>query len=243
VPFEALLIRLIGIWSNERPSCIRWSGFTARLHSETSIFKRLSALVWAARVVGDGWTRSSSRCCAEADTVAAAFTWHSCSKGEKPPSAQSEANSPSGSFPLCRTSLAAPKGRVCCCKRRRTREAPRLIDANMVRQLTCKICSWRCSPLAALHPQRRLQRIRQRYRCTSACGCAHVVASDGPWTPPNRGFVQDFYSSVLSGQTVSDAIRLTSGTCWPTRAHLIPTTGRRSRRTEDVKPDSYVLSP
>jgi CHAT domain-containing protein len=42
-------------------------------------------------------------------------------------------------------------------------------------------------------------------------GVPHVIASRWPVdSAETRGFVQDFYQNALSGQSVSDAIRLTS---------------------------------
>ena len=90
--------------------------------------------------------------------------------------------------------------------------APRLMDAAGVRQL--RLQGLQLAVLSACSTASGSGGSSGFNSVTEAllrAGVPHVVASR--WavdSTETRGFVEDFYHNALSGQTVSDAIRLTS---------------------------------
>jgi CHAT domain-containing protein len=89
---------------------------------------------------------------------------------------------------------------------------PRLMDANVVRHL--QLQNLQLAVLSACGTASGGTGSNGFDSVTDAllrAGVPHVVASR--WavdSTETRGFVQDFYRNALSGQTVSEAIRLTS---------------------------------
>jgi len=90
--------------------------------------------------------------------------------------------------------------------------APRLMDANVVRQLQPQRLQLAvlsaCSTASGSGGSSGFNSITDAFLRS---GVPHVVASR--WavdSAETRGFVQDFYHNALSGQTISEAIRLTS---------------------------------
>ena len=89
---------------------------------------------------------------------------------------------------------------------------PLVLDADAFRRL--KLTSMRLAVLSACSTASRSGGSRGFNNVTEAllrAGVPHVVASR--WTVDSveaRAFVEDFYRNALSGQSVSDAIRLTS---------------------------------
>ena len=89
---------------------------------------------------------------------------------------------------------------------------PRLMDATVVRQL--RLQSLQLAVLSACSTASGSGGSSGFDSVTDAllrAGVPHVVASR--WavdSTATRGFVQDFYRNALFGQTISDAIRLTS---------------------------------
>ena len=94
----------------------------------------------------------------------------------------------------------------------RPANVPRLMDATVVRQL--RLQGLQLAVLSACSTASGSGGSSGFNSVTDAllrAGVPHVVASR--WavdSAETRGFVQDFYHNALSGQTVSDAIRLTS---------------------------------
>jgi len=94
----------------------------------------------------------------------------------------------------------------------RPANVPRLMDATVVRQL--RLQGLQLAVLSACSTASGSGGSSGFNSVTDAllrAAVPHVVASR--WavdSAETRGFVQDFYHNALSGQTVSDAIRLTS---------------------------------
>jgi CHAT domain-containing protein/tetratricopeptide (TPR) repeat protein len=216
VPFEALLD------SNdhyliERAPIVHSLGqdSQSRLRSDTSISAGLPALVVGstASSAADGLIPLPD-VSAEADAVASGFhSAHALKGGEATISAVRSELRGAAVFHFAGHSLAAPQRTGLLLESGDGKaNTPRLMDANVMRQL---------------HPQ-RLQ-LAVLSACSTAsgsdgsagfdsvtdallrAGVPHVVASR--WavdSTETRGFVQDFYHNALSGQTVSEATRLTS---------------------------------
>jgi CHAT domain-containing protein/tetratricopeptide (TPR) repeat protein len=216
VPFEALLD------SNdryliERMSIVHSMGqdSQARLRSEIDISPDSPALVIGstASSVVDGLIPLPD-VAAEADAVASGF--HSArvlKGGEATLSAVRNELPRAAIFHFAGHSLATPVRTGLLLEGRDGRaNAPRLMDANVVRQLHPQ--SLQLAVLSACSTASGSGGSSGFDSVTDAllrAGVPHVVASR--WavdSAETRGFVQDFYHNALSGQTVSDAIRLTS---------------------------------
>ena len=217
VPFEALLDsndhylieRLPIVHSLGRDS-------QARLRSDTRISANLPALVV-------GSTASSSAdglvplpdVALEADAVASDF--HPAARvlkgGEATLSAIRSELPGTAVFHFAGHSLAGPqKTGLLLARGDGQASAPRLMDASVVRQLHLQ--GLQLAVLSACSTASGSGGFNGFDSVTDAllrAGVPHVVASR--WAVDSAGsqrFVQDFYQNALSGQTVSDAIRLTS---------------------------------
>jgi len=216
VPFEALLD------SNdhyliERAPIIHSLGqhSQARLHSEIGISADSPALVVgsAGSSPVDGLIPLPD-VAAEADAVARGFHSARMLKGGEATLGAVRSELPWASvFHFAGHSLVAPQRRGLLLESGDGQAiAPRLMDANVVRQLHLQ--SLQLAVLSACSTAFGSGGSSGFESVTDAllrAGVPHVVASR--WavdSAETRGFVQDFYHNALSGQTVSDAIRLTS---------------------------------
>ena len=216
VPFEALLD------SNdhyliERAPIVHSLGqdSQARLRNGTGISEDLPALVVGstASSAADGLI-SLPDVAAEADTVASAFHPAHVLKGGDATLSSVRSELPGAAvFHFAGHSLAAP-GRTGLLLEGEDGKAniPRLMDANVVRRLHLQTLQLAvlsaCSTASGSGGSSGFDSVTD---ALLRAGVPHVVASR--WavdSAETRGFVQDFYHNALSGQTVSDAIRLTS---------------------------------
>ena len=216
MPFEALLD------SNdhyliERAPVVHSLGQDSqtRLRSDTGISADSSALVV-------GSTASSSAdgliplpdVAAEADAIAAGFHSAHMLKGREATLSAVRSELPRAAvFHFAGHSLAAPQGTGLLLESGGGKaNTGRLMDANVVRQLHMQ--SLRLAVLSACSTASGGSGSSGFDSVTDAflrAGVPHVVASRRAVdSTETRGFVQDFYRNALSGQTVSDAIRLTS---------------------------------
>jgi len=151
---------------------------------------------------------------AEADTVASGFHAARVLKGEEatPGAVRSELRG-AAIFHFAGHSLAAPErtGLLLEDGDPRTRTS-RLMDADAIRRLHPRGLQLAvlsaCSTASGSGGSNGFDSVTD---ALLRVGVPHVVASR--WavdSAETRGFVQDFYHNVLSGQTVSDAIRLSS---------------------------------
>jgi CHAT domain-containing protein/tetratricopeptide (TPR) repeat protein len=216
VPFEALLDSS-DRYLIERVSIVHSMGLDsqARLHSDTGISPDLPVLVVGstASSPADGLIPLPD-VAAEADTVASAFhPVHVLKGGDATLSAVRSELSVAAVFHFAGHSLAAP-GRTGLLLEGEDGKAnlPRLMDANVVRQLHLQTLQLAvlsaCSTASGSGGSSGFDSVTD---ALLRAGVPHVVASR--WavdSAETRGFVQDFYHNALSGQTVSDAIRLTS---------------------------------
>ncbi len=216
VPFEALLD------SNdhyliERAPVVHSLGrdSQARLRSDAGISADLSALVV-------GSTASSSAdgliplpdVAAEADTVASGFHSAHILKGREATLSAVRSELPAAAvFHFAGHSLAAPQRAGLLLESGDGKaNISRLMDANVVRQLHLQ--DLQLAVLSACSTASRGSGSSGFESITDVllrAGVPHVVASR--WavdSSETRGFVQDVYRNALSGQTVSDAIRLAS---------------------------------
>jgi CHAT domain-containing protein len=245
VPFEALLDSN-NRYLVERASIVHSLGqdSESRLRSDTGISADLLALVVdsTASSSADGLIPLPD-VAAEADTVAGRFHNPRLLKGKEATlGAVRSGLRGAAVFHFAGHSFTAPgrtglmlegKGEM-----GRT-NAPRLMDAVAVRQLRLQGLQLAvlsaCSTASGSGGSSGFDSVTDAFL---RAGVPHVVASR--WavdSAETRGFVQDFYRNALSGQTVSEAIRLTSlRICWPARAHLILTTGRHLQRMDGPNP-------
>jgi len=151
---------------------------------------------------------------AEADTVASAFHPAHVLKGGDATLSSVRSELPGAAvFHFAGHSLAAP-GRTGLLLEGEDGKAniPRLMDANVVRRLHLQTLQLAvlsaCSTASGSGGSSGFDSVTD---ALLRAGVPHVVASR--WavdSAETRGFVQDFYHNALSGQTVSEAIRLTS---------------------------------
>jgi CHAT domain-containing protein len=187
----------------------------SRLRNDSAISADLPALVVGstASSATDGLTPLPD-VAAEADTVASGFHAARVLKGEEAtPGAVRRELLGAAIFHFAGHSLAAPErtGLLLEDGDPRTRTS-RLMDADAIRQL--HLTGLQLAVLSACSTASGSGGSNGFDSVTDAllrAGVPHVVASR--WavdSAETRGFVQDFYHNVLSGQTVSDAIRLSS---------------------------------
>ncbi|MGD1214014.1 MAG: CHAT domain-containing protein [Terriglobales bacterium] len=218
VPFEALLDSRDS-YLIERASIVHSLGqdSQARLRSDTGISADLPA-------VAVGSTASSPAdgliplpdVAAEADTVARGFHSARVLKGGEATLSAVRSELPGAAvFHFAGHSLAAPEGTGLMLEGKSEEgqaSTPHLLDAAVVRQLHLQ--GLQLAVLSACSTASGSGGSGGFNSVTDAllrAGVPHVVASR--WavdSAETRGFVEDFYHNALSGQTVSDAIRLTS---------------------------------
>jgi CHAT domain-containing protein/tetratricopeptide (TPR) repeat protein len=216
VPFEALL-NSNDHYLIERAPIVHSLGqdSQARLRNDTGISVDLPALVVGstASSAADGLI-SLPDVAAEADAVASGFHSAHVLKGGKATLRAVRNELPGAAvFHFAGHSLAAPVRTGLLLEGTDGRaNGPHLMDANVVRQLHPQ--SLQLAVLSACSTASGSGGSSGFDSVTDAllrAGVPHVVASR--WavdSAETRGFVQDFYHNALSGQTVSDAIRLTS---------------------------------
>ena len=217
VPFEALL-DADGHYLVEREPMVHSLGQVsqARLRNAKAISSDLPALVVgsAASSRADGlipspmWLRRRMR-------WPAIFIPRACLRAEMPRSARCGASRPG---PRSSTSPGIPcySGRTGLMLGGKNEDGqantPNLMDADTVRQL--RLQSLQLAVLSACSTASGSGGSSGFDSVTDAllhAGVPHVIASR--WavdSAQTRGFVQDFYRNALLGQTVSDAVRLTS---------------------------------
>jgi len=216
VPFEALLD------SNdrylvERAPMVHSLGqdSQARLRSDTGISADSMALVAGstASSPADGLIPLPD-VVAEADTVASGFHSARVLKGGDATLSAVRSELPGAAvFHFAGHSLATPERTGLLLEGGdRPANAPRLMDATVVRQL--RLQALQLAVLSACSTGSGSGGSSGFNSVTDAllrAGVPHVVASR--WavdSTESRAFVQDFYHNALSGQSVSDAVRLTS---------------------------------
>jgi CHAT domain-containing protein/cytochrome c-type biogenesis protein CcmH/NrfG len=216
VPFEALLD------SNdhyliERAPIVHSLGqdSEARLRSDAGISADMPAFVFGstASSAADGLIPLPD-VAEEADTVARSFHSPRVFKGAEATLDAVRSELPQASvFHFAGHSLAAPQGTGLLLESGdRKTNTRRLMDANVVRQL--RLQNLQLAVLSACSTASGGTGSNGFDSVTDAllrAGAPHVVASR--WavdSAETRGFVEDFYRNALSGQTVSEAIRLTS---------------------------------
>jgi len=215
VPFEALL-DANDRYLIERVSMVHSLGqdSQARLHNDTGISGDLAALVVGstASSAGDGLIPLPD-VAAEVDAVARGFhSAHVLKGGEATLNAVRSELPGAAVFHFTGHSVAAPQRSGLLLEGDGHANTPRLIDANVVRQLHLQ--SLQLAVLSACSTATGSAGSSGFDSVTDAflrAGVPHVVASR--WdvdSGETRRFVQDFYGNALSGQSVSDAIRLTS---------------------------------
>jgi CHAT domain-containing protein len=151
---------------------------------------------------------------AEADTVASGFRFARVLKGEEAALSAIRSELPGTAvFHFAGHSLATPERAGLMLEGGGGQaNTPHLMDAAAVRQL--RLQNLQLAVLSACSTASGSGGSSGFDSVTDAllrAGVPHVVASR--WavdSAETRGFVQDFYHNALSGQTISDAIRLTS---------------------------------
>jgi CHAT domain-containing protein len=216
VPFEALLDSN-GHYLIERASIVHSLGqdSQARLRSDTGISAEMPALVLGstASSAADGLIPLPD-VAEEADTVAHGFrSTHLLKGGEATLSAVRSDLPGAAVFHFAGHSLAAPQRTGLLLESGDGKmNTPRLMNANMVRHLHLQ--NLQLAVLSACSTASGGTGSNGFDSVTDAllrAGVPHVVASR--WavdSTETRGFIQDFYRNALSGQTISEAIRLTS---------------------------------
>jgi CHAT domain-containing protein len=216
VPFEALLDSH-DHYLIERAPIVHSLGQDSqgRLRNDAGISADLPALVVGstASSAADGLIPLPD-VAAEADTVASAFhSAHVLKGGEATLRAVRNELPGAAVFHFAGHSLATPVRTGLLLEGTDGRaNAPRLMDANLVRQLhpqglQLAVLS-ACSTASGSSGSRGFDSVTDAFL---RVGVPHVVASR--WavdSAETRGFIQNFYRNALSGQTVSDAIRQTS---------------------------------
>jgi CHAT domain-containing protein len=218
VPFEALL-DANDHYLIERGPIVHSLGqdSQARLSTNTGISRDLPALVVGSSVSSsaDGLVPIPD-VVAEADAVAGGFHSARVLKGRDATLSAVIGELPGAAiFHFAGHSLSTP-GRTGLMLAGKTEgedaDAIRLMDADTVRQL--RLENLRLAVLSACSTANGSSGSNGFDSVTDAflrAGVPHVVASRWPVdSDATRGFVQDFYRNALVGQTVSDAIRLTS---------------------------------
>jgi CHAT domain-containing protein/tetratricopeptide (TPR) repeat protein len=217
VPFEALLDSN-GHYLVERVPMVHSLGqdSQARLRSDTGISADLPALVVAsaASSPADGLIPLPD-VATEADTVASGFHSARLLKGGEATLSAVRSELPGAAvFHFAGHSLATPErtGLMLEAGDGQANTTPRLMDASVVRQLHLQ--SLQLAVLSACSTASGSGGSSGFDSVTDAllrAGVPHVVASR--WavdSAETRRFVEDFYRSALSGQTASNATRLTS---------------------------------
>ena len=216
VPFEALLDSN-NHYLIEHASIVHSLGqdSQALLRNDTGISVDLPALVVGstASSAADGLIPLPD-VAAEADAVAGSFrSAHTLKGGDATLSTVRNELPGAAVFHFAGHSLAAPLRTGLLLESEDGKaNIPRLLDANAVRQL--RLQSLQLAVLSACSTAPGSAGSSGFDSVTDAllrAGVPHVVASR--WavdSAETRGFVQDFYRNALSGQTVSDAIRLSS---------------------------------
>ena len=187
----------------------------SRLRSDTGVSSDLQALVVGstASSAADGLIPLPD-VSAEADAVASGFhSAHALKGGEATISAVRSELRGAAVFHFAGHSLAAPQRTGLLLESGDGKaNTPRLMDANVMRQLHLQSLQLAvlsaCSTASGSGGSGGFDSVTD---VLLRAGVPHVVASR--WavdSTETRGFVQDFYRNALSGQTVSDAIRLTS---------------------------------
>jgi CHAT domain-containing protein/cytochrome c-type biogenesis protein CcmH/NrfG len=214
VPFEAL-IDADGHYLIERAPMVYSNGqdSQASLHNDTGISADVPALVV-------GSTASSSAdeliplpgVAAEADAVASGFRSVRVLKGDEATLSAVQSQLPGAAvFHFAGHSLAAPAGSGLMLKGPEGKaKAPRLMGAAAVPRLRLQSLQLAvlsaCSTASGDGGSGGFESITDAFL---RAGVPHVVASR--WAvEETRGFVEDFYRNVLSGQTVSEAVRIAS---------------------------------
>jgi CHAT domain-containing protein len=218
VPFEALL-DANDHYLIERGPIVHSLGqdSQARLSTNTGISRDLPALVVGSSVSSsaDGLVPIPD-VVAEADAVAGGFHSARVLKGRDATLSAVIGELPGAAiFHFAGHSLSTP-GRTGLMLAGKTEgedaDAIRLMDADTVRQL--RLENLRLAVLSACSTANGSSGSNGFDSVTDAflrAGVPHVVASRWPVdSDATRGFVQDFYRNALVGQTVSDALRLTS---------------------------------
>jgi CHAT domain-containing protein/Flp pilus assembly protein TadD len=187
----------------------------ARLRTDTGISADLLALVVGstASSPADGLIPLPD-VAAEADTVASGFRFARVLKGEEAALSAIRSELPGTAvFHFAGHSLATPERAGLMLEGGGGQaNTPHLMDAAAVRQL--RLQNLQLAVLSACSTASGSGGSSGFDSVTDAllrAGVPHVVASR--WavdSAETRGFVQDFYHNALSGQTISDAIRLTS---------------------------------
>jgi len=216
VPFEALLDSN-GHYLIERASIVHSLGqdSQARLRSDNGISADMPALVLGstASSAADGLIPLPD-VAEEADTVAGGFHSPRVLKGGEATLGAIRSDLPGAAvFHFAGHSLAAPQRTGLLLESGAGKmNTPRLMDANVVRRLHLQNLQLAvlsaCSTASAGTGSNGFDSVTD---ALLRAGVPHVVASR--WavdSTETRGFVQDFYRNALSGQSVSEAIRLTS---------------------------------
>jgi CHAT domain-containing protein/tetratricopeptide (TPR) repeat protein len=216
VPFEALLDEN-DRYLIERAPIVHSLGqdSQARLRNDTGISADLPALVVGstASSIADGLIPLPG-VAAEADTVAGDFHAARVLKGGEATLSAVRSELPGAAvFHFAGHSLATPQRTGLLLESEDgSAKAPRLLDANAVRQLP--LASLQLAVLSACSTASGSGGSSGFDSITDAflrAGVPHVVASR--WAVDSvqaQGLMEDFYRSALSGQNVSDAIRLMS---------------------------------
>ena len=215
VPFEALLD------SNDhyliqRAPIVHSLGqdSQARLHNDTGISADVRALVVgsAASSPADGLIPLPD-VAAEADTVAGDFHSTRAFKGREATLSAVRSELPAAAvFHFAGHALAAPQRTGLLLESPDGKaNIPRLMDASVVRQLHLQSLQLAVLSACSTASGGGSSGFDSVTDALLRAGVPHVVASR--WavdSTETRGFVQDFYHNALSGQTVSNATRLTS---------------------------------
>jgi CHAT domain-containing protein/tetratricopeptide (TPR) repeat protein len=216
VPFEALLDGN-GRYLIERAPIVHSLGqdLQARLRTDTAFSADLPALVVGstASSTADGLIPVPG-VAAEADTVASDFHAARVLKGGEATLSAVRNELPGAAvFHFAGHSLATPQRTGLLLEAEDgNAKAPRLLDANAVRQLP--LASLQLAVLSACNTASGSGGSNGLDSITDAfvrAGVPHVVASR--WAVDSvqtQGLMEDFYRNALSGQSVSDAIRLMS---------------------------------
>jgi CHAT domain-containing protein len=216
VPFEALLDSN-GHYLIEHAPIVHSLGQDSqmRLRSDTGISADLPALVLGstASSAADGLIPLPD-VAEEADTVARGFHFPRVLKGGEATLSAVRSDLPGAAvFHFAGHSLVAPQRTGLLLESGDGKmNTPRLMDANVVRHLHLQ--NLQLAVLSACSTASGGTGSNGFDSVTDAllrAGVPHVVASR--WavdSTETRGFVRDFYRNALSGQTVSEAIRLTS---------------------------------
>jgi len=215
VPFEALL-DANGHYLIESAPIAHSLGqdSQARLHGDSGITADSAALVVgsAASSPADGLIPLPD-VAAEADTVASGFHSARVLKGGEATLSAVRSELPGAAvFHFAGHSLATPDRTGLILENANEQQGPQLLDADLLRHI--RLSNLQLAVLSACNTGEGSGGSSGFNSVTDAllrAGVPHVVASR--WAVDSaeaRGFVQEFYRNALSGQTVSDAIRMTS---------------------------------